>query len=221
MWGSNFRRWQGENRRNPSIPHKISQYTSPRRKVVWSSQQLGTAEVHRVRSHSRRNHVCGLSPHTCYFQPGQKNEAYRWSLFEKKIKFTHLCVITNAEHPSMANKRRVLIRATIWTSELSDGNPVLNLLSCLLKLTWDTRPGHVLLWRILRLNNCFITEKTKWQKGTKQKKKSFESHSYEAHDNANHKNIKDWTWLVSNTHGWNASTKIWKIAVGEKPNTCL
>lgn len=186
-----------------------SRYTSPRRKVVWSSRQLGTAEVHRVRSHSRRNHVCGLSPHTCYFQPGQKNEAYTWSLFEKKIKFTHLCVITNAEHPSMANKRRVLIRSTIWTSELSDGNPVMNILSCLLKLTWGTRPGHVLLWRILRLNSCFITEKTKWQKGTKQKKKEPRV------------TLMKLMWLVFNTPDWSASTKLWKFPVGEKPNTCL
>lgn len=166
--------------------------------------------------------MCVVSHRTLVISnPDRKTRPIRDRCLRRKLRLTHLCVITNAEHPSMANKRRVLIRSTIWTSELSDGNPVMNLLSCLLKLTWGTRPGHVLLWRILRLNSCFITGKTKWQKGTKQKKKRAESHSYEAHNNANHKNIKDCTWLVFNTPGWSASTKLWKFPVGEKPNTCL
>lgn len=111
MWGNNFRWWQEEIRRNSSIPHKISRYTSPRRKVV-SIRHMGTAEVHRVRSHSRRNHVCYLSPHTCYFQPGQRNEAYTWSLFEEKIKFNHLYVSLQTR-----NITRWLTNAECWFSQ--------------------------------------------------------------------------------------------------------
>ena len=184
---------------------------------------MGTAEVHRVRSHSRRNHVSGLSLYTYYFQHGQRNETYTWSLFEKKIEFNHFYVSLQTR-----NIPRWLTNAECWFGQRFEQA------SSRTESQWWTYwaacssspevPGRDMSSFEESCDSTVASSLKKQNEKraqSRKKKKSFESHSYEAHNNANHKNIKECTWLVFNTPGWSASTKLWKLAVGEKPNTCL